>query len=270
MPPPGASPLLPSDLSGRRAVVTGAARGIGHAIALRLAQAGARVLALDLDDDSLIKEINSTHRDDWAGLDCTVVRADLGDDPGVDPVRIAASLLDGDEHDPIQLIVNNVGICSGTNYFDTSPEDFDRIQRTNLRNPWFFTRRLVEPLVKHSLPGSVLFISSLHRLVPSRRPQYDISKAAVSQAARALAAELSPYIRVNAISPGWIDTAPFEESEKAAMMVPQIPLRRAGAPDDVAKLALFLLSDHCAGYLTGVDIPVDGGLMLHTWVPAAS
>src|SRR6266540_1799134 len=256
MPAPGTSPLFPSDLSGRRAVVTGAAHGIGYAIALRLAQSGARVIALDINSDPLIKKIEHTHCADWEGLDCTVVGEDLGESPKVDPVRLAESLNKGHERDPVQLIVNNVGICSGTGYFDTSLEDYDRVQRTNLRNPLFFTRRLVEPLMKKGLPGSVLFISSVHRSVPSRRPQYDISKAGVSQAARNLAMELGPNgIRVNAISPGWIDTTGGEDREKAARMIPQIPLGRAGAPDDVAKLAVFLLSDHCAGYLTGVDVP---------------
>jgi glucose 1-dehydrogenase len=264
---PSAPRSLPSDLRDRRAVVTGAARGIGYAIALRLAQAGARVLALDLDKDRLVSQINDTDREAWQGLDCVPVEADFGQSPDVDPDKLAEDLLDIDT-DPIELIVNNVGICTGTSYSDTLPEDYDRVQRINLRNPRFFTKRLVVPLTKSDRSGSVLFISSLHEQVPSRRPQYDISKAGVSQAARALAAELGPSgIRVNSISPGWIDTASDKEAEadKADKMIPLVPLRRAGSPDDVAKVALFLLSDEWAGYLTGLNIPIDGGLLLHTW-----
>jgi glucose 1-dehydrogenase len=262
-----AEPLLPSDLGGRRAVVTGAARGIGYAIALRLAQAGAQVLALDIDKLHLVRRLRGP---EWRGLDCTPIEADLGEDPEVDPVSLAQSLVEGQA--PVELIVNNVGICTGTGYWDTPPDAFDLVMRTNFRNPWFFTKRLVESLVENDRPGSVLFISSLHSKVPSYRPQYDLAKAAVSQATRALAAELGPRgIRVNAISPGWIDTASIRNGVTAAKvtrMTPVVPLRRAGSADDIASVAVFLLSDACAGYVTGADVPVDGGLRLHTWVPA--
>lgn len=256
---------LPSDLHGRWAVVTGAAAGIGRAIALRLAQAGARVLVVDNDKQRLE---NGLGRAEWNGLEVIPVAADLGD---VDPVAFAESLLG--RGSPIELIVNNVGICTGTGFLETGQGQFDQVMRTNLGNPWFFTKRLVEELIHRKRRGSVLFISSLHERFISRRPQYSMSKAGVSMGARELAAALAQFgIRVNAISPGWIDTQsekrthPERRRAKARRMTALIPLSRPGHPDDVAKLAVFLLSDELAGYITGANIPVDGGLSLHSWV----
>jgi glucose 1-dehydrogenase len=254
--------FLPRDLEGRRALVTGAGQGIGLAIAFRLAQAGTRVVALDKDKQRLVDAMSG---EEWEGLDATLVEQDLGDSEEIDPNSIAEALAVAG--DPIDLIVNNVGVCSGTGLFDTELDDFDWVMRTNLRNPWFLTRRLVRELLRARRPGSILFISSLHEEVVSRRPQYSMSKAGVSMAVRELAAAVGPRgIRVNAISPGWISNGAVELS-KARRMIPQIPLRRPGNPDDVAKVAIFLLSDVCSGYLTGADIPVDGGMLLRSWIP---
>lgn len=254
--------FLPRDLEGRRALVTGAGQGIGLAIAFRLAQAGTRVVALDKDKQRLVDAMSG---EEWEGLDATLVEQDLGDSEEIDPNSIAEALAVAG--DPIDLIVNNVGVCSGTGLFDTELDDFDWVMRTNLRNPWFLTRRLVRELLRARRPGSILFISSLHEEVVSRRPQYSMSKAGVSMAVRELAAAVGPRgIRVNAISPGWISNGAVELS-KARRMIPQIPLRRPGNPDDVAKVAIFLLSDACSGYLTGADIPVDGGMLLRSWIP---
>jgi len=253
---------LPSDLHGRRAVVTGGASGIGYAIVLRLAQAGAKVIAIDRDKERLQKAFAG---DQWAEK-ITTVEGDFSEETD-SVVLLAESLL---ANGPIELIVNNVGICTGTSYFETSERDVDTVLRTNLKNPLFFTRRLVEELLDQDRPGSVLFISSLHDRFISGRPQYSISKAGVSMAARELAAELAAHrIRVNTISPGWIDTQSEKQGHtelpKSRRLTPLVPLSRPGEPDDVAKLAVFLLSDECASYITGENIAVDGGLSLHSW-----
>jgi NAD(P)-dependent dehydrogenase (short-subunit alcohol dehydrogenase family) len=251
------------DLYGRPAVVTGGASGIGYAIARQLAQAGSRVIVVDLDHGRLEQALRSFERDRLA---FTPV---LGDLAGADTARLAEDLIA--DHGSIPLIVNNVGICTGTNFFETDEDAFEFVFGTNLRGPWFFTRRLTMELIRRRESGSVLFISSLHDRFVVHRPQYSASKAAVSQLVRELAFLLAPHnIRVNAISPGLMDTAAEPRGAEGGQRLDAkgiVPLGRGGTPDDIAKLAKFLLSEHSSGYITGANIPVDGGLSLHTWHP---
>jgi glucose 1-dehydrogenase len=254
--------VLPGDLAGRLAVVTGAAHGIGRAIAVRLGRAGARVLAVDNDPGGLRAAFGGPARD---GLDCTPVHGDLA---GPDTAALAERLLAA--HGPVHLIVNNVGMCTQTGFFETDEDRFDLVFHTNLRGPWFFTRRLVGELVDRGEGGAVLFISSLHDTFVVGRPQYSASKAGVAMLTRELARQLGPHrIRVNAISPGWVKTAPaspgLDETERARRMV---PVGRPGQPDDIARIAVVLLSEACASYITGANVPVDGGLSLYNWVPS--
>jgi NAD(P)-dependent dehydrogenase (short-subunit alcohol dehydrogenase family) len=251
----------PPDLAGRKAVITGAANGIGHSIARRLAEVGALVTAIDIDAERLKHAF-----EDLPG--CRLVVGDLATEMSA----IAESVLrDG----PMELIVNNVGISTNHGFQSIAEAVFDRVLWTNLRGPWFFTKRLVEALLERppgptGWRGSILFVSSLHDTFVAKRPHYSASKAGVVMFMRELAHELGPYrIRVNAISPGWIRTDDDLSSErqrtKEAVTLPNIPLGRPGEPDDVARVALFLLSDLWAGYVTGANLPVDGGLSLFTW-----
>ncbi|HVD16072.1 MAG TPA: SDR family oxidoreductase [Actinomycetota bacterium] len=259
MPDFTSNPPIITDLAGRLAVVTGGASGIGYAIARRLAQAGSKVLIIDIDQDKL-EQAQRNFSDE--GLGFTPVVGDLASRAAG---RLADDLLA--DHGSIPLIVNNVGVCTGTGFYDTDEDRFDRVFATNLRGPWFFTRRLTEELVRRGEPGSALFISSLHDRFVIYRPQYSASKAAVSQLVRELASLLAPHgIRVNAISPGSIETAGSPERDGPRFRAEEVPLGR-GLPDDVAKAALFLLSEAWSRYITGVNLPVDGGLALHTWHP---
>ena len=253
-PEPDQAGPLPDDLAGRRAVVTGAAHGIGLSIAHRLAATGAEILAVDRDRERLQAAFPERQ--------CTPIVADLVEGSGT---GLADGLLAA--YGPIDLVVNNVGINTPHSFLDLDEEDFDLIVSTNLREPWFFTRTLVRRLVDEAQPGAIVFISSLHDRFVSRTPHYSATKAAVSMLVRELASEVAPHgIRVNAISPGSIWTepsdAPAEEVEFAARL---IPAGRIGYPDDIARVAVFLLSDAWAGYITGANIPVDGGLALHSW-----
>jgi NAD(P)-dependent dehydrogenase (short-subunit alcohol dehydrogenase family) len=257
--------VLPEDLRGRRAVVTGAARGIGEAIAKWLIMAGADVTVVDKDPAALKLA--------FAEESCEMLEGDLGRDD----VKGLADDLGGRE--PVELIVNNVGVTTPHGFLDIGPREFDEVMSTNLRGPWFFTRRLVDTLIaarkreaepRRPVHGSVLFISSLHEQVVAGQAHYSASKAAVAMLTREAAKELAKYrIRVNAISPGWIrtaeDTTTQEQVDKYSRLRPRIPLGAAGVPADVAKVAIFLLSDAWAGYVTGHNVVVDGGLSLHSW-----
>jgi len=255
--PDRARPLprpLPGDLAGRQAVVTGAAHGIGLSIARRLATAGAEVLAVDRDRERLQAAFSER--------ECTPIVADLVEAGGA---RLAERLLAA--HGRIDLVVNNVGISTPHSFLELEEEVFDLAVNTNLREPWFFTRVLVRRLIDDAQPGAIVFISSLHDRFVSGKPHYSVTKAAVSMLVRELASELAPHgIRVNAISPGSVWTeqseAPAEEVGYAARL---IPVGRIGYPDDIAGAAVFLLSDEWAGYITGANVSVDGGLALHSW-----
>jgi NAD(P)-dependent dehydrogenase (short-subunit alcohol dehydrogenase family) len=248
---------LPADLKGRRAVVTGAAHGIGLAIANRLITAEARVVAIDLDEDGLKRAFNGAPGCSWLADDMS--RPDIA--------SLAEEVL---EDGPVELIVNNVGVSTEHGLLDLEERDFDQVLQTNLRGPLFFTKRLVEALLDRHRRGAILFISSLHDTFVARRPHYSASKAGVIMAMRELAHALGRHgIRVNAISPGWIQTAtdPNTPAQRAKYKwtQPGIPFGKPGEPDDVARIALVLLSDAWSGYVTGANIPVDGGLSLFTW-----
>jgi glucose 1-dehydrogenase len=263
----GPIPLaLPEDLRGRRAVVTGAARGIGEAIAKWLIMAGAEVVVVDKDDHALARSFSAEP--------CRLLAGDLGHDGIAELAEELAA--DG----PIELVVNNVGVTTRQGVLDVGPSELGQVLVTNLQGPWLFTDRLVKALIaerrrgprRHPRPsGSILFISSLHDRFVAENADYGVSKAGVAMLAKTMAKQLAPYrIRVNAISPGWIrtaeDTTTPEQVAKYARLRPRIPLGQAGVPADIARVALFLLSDAWSGYITGQNIAVDGGLSLHNWL----
>jgi len=237
----------------RNAVVTGGARGIGRAIAARLAASGSRVLVVDTDEAAL--EATA------ASVGCATLRGDLAAETGALAERILH------EHGPVELIVNNVGITTPARFRDLTPSDFDLVMTTNLRGPLFFTRRLVEPLIEAGTGGAIVFVSSLHSTRVRHHPHYSASKAAVAMLVREVAHELGPHgIRVNALSPGWIDTRPEQPPPSGAEQL--VALRRIGRPEDVSAVACALLDDTVTGYVTGANVPVDGGLALYTWLDA--
>jgi glucose 1-dehydrogenase len=232
---------------GRTAVVTGAAHGIGRATAELLAELGARVVAVDLDTESL-RDYELAQAADLSGDGTEALGRELDDRFG-----------------PIELLVNNVGTLTPHTFAELEPADFDRVLHTNLRGPWFLTRGITQRMVEHGRGGAIVFITSLHDHVPLHRPHYSASKAAVSMLVRELANEMGPHgIRVNAISPGAIATRLTDE-ESLQKLQPHFPLGRPGQPADVARMAAVLLSDEWSGYVTGANVPVDGGLDLHTW-----
>jgi 3-oxoacyl-[acyl-carrier protein] reductase len=240
----------PADIRGRSAIVTGAARGIGRGIAEALASAGAKVVATDRDVPALERA--------FGGGDVDVLGLDLETDPAV----LADAVLE--RFGVMELIVNNVGITTNHSFLELGEDDFDRVLHTNLRGPWFLTKALVEALIGARRSGNVVFTSSLHSQSVRLNPHYSASKAAVGMLVRELAYELAPHsIRVNAVSPGWVPAAGSRIDKRD---VSKVPLGRPGAPSDIANMAMVLLSDDLSGYVTGVDIPVDGGLGLYNWL----
>jgi NAD(P)-dependent dehydrogenase (short-subunit alcohol dehydrogenase family) len=234
-------------------VVTGAANGIGLAIARRLGTCGATVLAIDTDAEGLRRSFAE-------GGPFVPIVGDLSSD---DTARLAEKLVA--DHGPVELIVNNVGVgSSGDPFLELQQAAFDRLLRTNLRGPLFFTQRLAQALVDAERGGAIVFISSLHSTFVSFRPHYSATKAAVGMLVREMALALAPHrIRVNAVSPGAI--VGTGGVPRRTLASDTVPVGRSGVPDDVARMTVVLLSDEWAGYVTGADLPVDGGLSLFTW-----
>jgi 2-deoxy-D-gluconate 3-dehydrogenase len=253
----------PPDLAGRRAVVTGAAKGIGLAIAMGLIAAGAEVTAVDRDAERLL--------DAYDGLKCTTI---------VDDIRRAADLAEQVlASGPVDLIVNNVGVSRDQPFHQLTVEDYDEVFDTNVRGPLFFTKRLMEQFrrarqsdfEREELPrkGAILFLSSIHSEIVSHDPLYSMTKAAVDRLACELAAEYGRYgMRVNVLSPGWIRTSLTPDSEqqrtKLERMRTAIPVGGPGYPNDAVPLALLLLSEAYGGYVNGALVRLDGGLVQHT------
>jgi glucose 1-dehydrogenase len=248
-----ALPPLPS-IAQRTALVTGAAQGIGLGIASALATLGADVIALDRDEAALSEAYDRT--------DVKPLRADVFEE---DPPELARRILG--IADPVDVVVNNVGAATEKRFLELSRDEVERVVATNLINPWFLTHELVRRLIGAGRPGSVIVISSLHDTFVRLRPDYSATKAALAMLVKELAIELAPHrIRVNAVSPGAVATArlPADDSTVAAARR-LIPLGRLGQPQDVARMVAALVSDELGQYVTGVNLPVDGGLGLHSW-----
>lgn len=241
--------------AGRTAIVTGAAQGIGRAVAELLEALGARVIAVDRDARALAEGLTRGRFVHCHGDLATSGAQQLAEDIW-------------QRHGPIELLVNNVGIETRHRFLELGEEEFDLVFDTNLRGPWFFTKQIAEHLVNDRRTGAIVFVSSLHERVVRTFPHYSASKAAVAMLVRELAHDLGPSgIRVNAVAPGTIRTAynrvdtPGEE----AIQCQRIPLGRVGEPADVARIVAVLLSDQWSGYVTGANVQVDGGLGLHSW-----
>jgi glucose 1-dehydrogenase len=254
-------------LDGKTALVTGAASGIGRGIAVALAAAGADV-AINYWRNVAGAEATA-RRVREAGRRPLVVRADVGD-----PAQVAAMFRQFDsELGPIDILVANAGHASTPKpLHETSWDEWDRVLRSNLHGPFLCGREAARRMVERGAGGRIINISSVHEEacnVPNDGP-YCVAKGGVRNLTRAMALELGPHdITVNDVAPGMILTPmnqrALDDAAYRAVAEAQIPVRRAGTPQDVAAMVVFLCSDH-ASYCNGGTYLVDGGWML-SWPP---
>jgi len=244
----------PFALDGRTAVVTGASRGIGAAIARALDRAGARVALVARSRDALAEVAAALgHRP-------MIVDADLGDADA--PAAVARRVIDTLGH--VDVLVNNAGVGARLPSVELDAETIDRMHRVNVRGLLLLTTAVLPSMVARRA-GSIINVSSVSSQVGTpRRAAYAASKGAVDALTRSLAMEFGPHgIRVNCVAPGVIVTAMWEKNRAVPGVIEQVEaqvaLRRWGLPEDVADVVVFLASD-AARYVTAQTIEVDGGM----------
>ncbi|MFL5313586.1 MAG: SDR family NAD(P)-dependent oxidoreductase [Microvirga sp.] len=253
-------------LKDKVAVVTGAAQGIGLAIAERFAREGAKVTIGDINVEkgeaaaaklgagALFHQADVGYRDQAEGLIARAVAA----------------------FGRLDILINNAGITHNADFLDLAEEDYDRVLRTNLKSVFLCGQAAARRMVAQGGGGTIINMASVNaRLAIPNQVPYGASKGAINQLTRVMAVGLAPHrIRVNAIGPGTIMTDLARDSvlrnETATRMVmSRTPIGRFGEPDEVASVALFLASDD-ASYITGQTIYPDGGrLALNYTVPVA-
>ena len=243
-------------LEGKTALITGANRGIGKSIALKLAEHGAGIAFSDIhynDDSKLLEQELSAF-----GVMARGYASDASSFS--DSEDLVTRVMD--DFGSISILVNNAGITRDNLLLRMSEQDWDLVMGVNLKSVFNLTKAIQKVMIKQRF-GSIINMSSVVGVEGnSGQSNYSASKAGIIGFTKSIAQELgSRNIRCNAIAPGYIETEmtaklPQEFKDKWIL---DIPLRRAGTPDDVANLALFLASD-LSSYITGQVIPVCGGL----------
>ncbi len=240
---------------GSAAVVTGAGEGIGREIARRLALAGAQVVLNDLDP---VKAREAAAGIETEGGSCRALAGDASD-----PAHAAALVAEAvAAFGRLDLSVANAGFSLFSDFFATSPAEFDRVTGLNLRGSYFLAQAAARQMRAQGQGGRLLLLSSVcgHLAIPSLAA-YSMSKAALEMLARALVPELSPHrITINTVAPGATVTPRNLEMDPhyAKTWGAKTPLGRPATVEDVASAALFLLSP-AAAHITGQSLVVDGG-----------
>jgi 3-oxoacyl-[acyl-carrier protein] reductase len=247
-------------LSSKVAIVTGASRGIGEAIADRFAENGAALVVVAIDsEEERLRAVCDRARS--RGVEAIFVRGDIAD-PETSGRIVAAAI---EKFDRIDIVVNCAGIVTRTPFESLSPADWHRVIEVNLYGPFYLSQKAI-PALRKAGGGSIINMSSQmsKRPHPCASPSYEVSKSGINALTRHLAWHFAAdRIRVNAIAPGSINTdMPKSMTPEAREALRNgIPMKRLGEPVEVADLAVFLASDHSA-YITGTVIPIAGGTLM--------
>ena len=248
------------ELTGKVAVVTGSATGIGQAIAVAYAKAGASVVVdyvgVASSADETLGKITA------AGGASIAIEADVSNPKDV--ARLVAGAVE--KFGRLDILVNDAGIEKKIAFLDYPLDEWQKIIAVNLTGPFLCSQAAAKQMIAQGQGGRIVNISSIHEDLPLvLNAPYSASKGGLRMLMRTMAVELAPYhIGVNNIGPGAIRT-PIDAAEEAdaaaeAQLMAEIPLRRWGTPDEVAQLAVYLASE-AAAYVTGSTFFIDGGML---------
>ena len=247
-------PHTPSfNLSGKRALVTGASSGIGLALAAALAQAGAKVTVAARREDQLEDLVTALQAQ---GHSANYLVMDIA--------NVEQTESQVEQHGPFDVLVNSAGLAIHGPAMDTQPADFDAVMNLNLRGAYFLTRAVAKGLIAEGKSGSLINVSSQMAHVGGiERAVYCASKHAVEGFTKTMAIEFGPYqVRVNTLCPTFIRTAltaaTFSDPEKRAWVEGKIKLGRVGEVEDLMGAVVYLASD-ASSMVTGTAHLVDGG-----------
>jgi 2-deoxy-D-gluconate 3-dehydrogenase len=271
-------------LTGKNAIITGGAMGIGHGIAERFVESGANVLLADVNEKAVeeaaeilsgvkSKVVNiHSHTHSENSNQVIPMQADISD-PGMDEKVVENCI---NNFGSVDILVNNAGIYPQVPMLDMTPELFDKVLDVNLKGLAFLSKAAGTKMEKQKNGGKIINIASIDSFHPSMvgLAAYDASKGGVVSFTKNFALEMGPKgVLVNGIAPGGVTTEGTEEPLEGSGMTAEemkevmkafaskIPLGRMGVPDDIAKVAVFLASS-AADYITGETIVVDGGILL--------
>ncbi|WP_409341010.1 3-oxoacyl-[acyl-carrier-protein] reductase [Paenibacillus sp. MBLB4367] len=245
-------------LAGKVALVTGASRGIGRAIALRLAEAGADVVVNYAGSEQAAADVVA--QIEALGRRAMKVQGDVGSSAAAE--ELVKQTLEA--YGRVDILVNNAGITRDNLIMRMKEEEFDQVIHTNLKGVFNCLKAVTRPMMKQR-SGRIINISSVvGALGNAGQANYVAAKAGVIGLTKSAAKELaSRGITVNAVAPGFITTDMTDKlsDDMKAQLLAQIPLARLGEPDDIAKAVVYLASDD-ASYMTGQTIHIDGGMYM--------
>jgi len=257
------------DLSGQKALVTGANSGIGRSVAIALAEAGAAVVVNYVSGDDAAEEVVDHIR--RSGGNAYAHRADVSKEPQV--VEMFAKMIE--QFGTVDILINNAGLQKDAPFDQMTLEQWDFVIGVNLTGQFLCAREAVREFKRRGVvkevscsAGKIVCLSSVHEVIPwAGHVNYAASKGGINMMMRSIAQEVAPdRIRVNSIAPGAIrtpiNTVAWKTPEAYTELMKLVPYKRIGEPDDIGRAAVWLASDH-ADYITGATIFVDGGMTLY-------
>jgi glucose 1-dehydrogenase len=256
-------------LKGQKALVTGANSGIGEAVAIALGAAGADVVVNYLSNTAAAERV--AERIQSCGSHAYAHRADVSSEEQV--LDLFHKMFE--TYGTIDILINNAGLQQDAPFEEMTLDQWNRVISVNLTGQFLCAKEAVKEFKRRGVvkeiscsAGKIICVSSVHEIIPwAGHVNYAASKGGIMLMMKSIAQEVAPYrIRVNSIAPGAIrtpiNTAAWDTTEAYAALMELVPYKRIGEPEDIARAAVWLASDH-ADYITGTSLIIDGGMTLY-------